>query len=88
MYTYACPAEPRRPRVREAPRVRTVERYAFWATGFERGPLQISADDDDNTMRALFQASDSPDGRSDDRVAFSVGADPKTCCPLPRIGRG
>jgi catechol 2,3-dioxygenase-like lactoylglutathione lyase family enzyme len=34
-----------------------VERFDFWATGFEGGPFQISADGC-KTMLALFQASD------------------------------
>ena len=34
-----------------------VERFEFWAKGFEGGPLQISADGG-QTMLALFEASD------------------------------
>lgn len=34
-----------------------VKKYEFWATGFEGGPLQISADGG-KTMLALFEASD------------------------------
>ena len=34
-----------------------VQRFEFWANGFEGGPLQISADGG-QTMLALFEASD------------------------------
>jgi catechol 2,3-dioxygenase-like lactoylglutathione lyase family enzyme len=49
-----------------------VERFDFWARGFEGGPLQISADGG-RTMLALFEASDGhPMIANDTGVAFSV----------------
>jgi len=52
-----------------------VEKYAFWAKGFEGGPLQISADDG-KTMLALFEASDGhPMVPQVTGVAFSLDAD-------------
>jgi catechol 2,3-dioxygenase-like lactoylglutathione lyase family enzyme len=52
-----------------------VEEYDFWATGFEGGPLQISADGG-NTTLALFEASDAhPMVPQHNGVAFSVDAD-------------
>lgn len=49
-----------------------VEQYAFWATGFEGGPLQISADGGE-TMLALFQTSEGhPMVAQTNGVAFSV----------------
>jgi catechol 2,3-dioxygenase-like lactoylglutathione lyase family enzyme len=49
-----------------------VSEYDFWATGFEGGPLQISADGG-KTMLALFQASDGhPMIPQQTGVAFSV----------------
>ena len=61
--------------VRGVPRVRPVEDYDFWATGFEGGPLQISADGGE-TMLALFEASEShPMVPQQTGVAFSVDAD-------------
>ena len=49
-----------------------VAQYAFWATGFEGGPLQISADGG-KTMLALFQASEGhPMVAQETGVAFSV----------------
>jgi catechol 2,3-dioxygenase-like lactoylglutathione lyase family enzyme len=51
-----------------------VERFAFWATGFEGGPLQISADGG-KTMLALFEASEGhPMITQQTGVAFSVDA--------------
>jgi catechol 2,3-dioxygenase-like lactoylglutathione lyase family enzyme len=51
-----------------------VEKYEFWATGFEGGPLHISADGG-RTMLALFEASEGhrmiPQTTG---VAFSVDA--------------
>ena len=52
-----------------------VEEFAFWAEGFEGGPLQISADGGTTTL-ALFEASDGhPMVRQETGVAFSVDAD-------------
>ncbi len=52
-----------------------VEAYDFWASGFDGGPLQISADGG-NTTLALFQASEaSPMAPQQTGVAFSVDAD-------------
>ena len=52
-----------------------VEQYDFWATGFEGGPLQISADGG-KTMLALFQASEGhPMVAQTTGVAFSVDAE-------------
>lgn len=52
-----------------------VADYEFWATGFEGGPLQISADGG-NTTLALFEASDGhPMIPQQTGVAFSVDAD-------------
>src|SRR5262245_18692080 len=52
-----------------------VERFSFWASGFEGGPLQISADGG-RTMLALFEASE---GHSmvpqTTGVSFSVDAE-------------
>lgn len=52
-----------------------VERFDFWAKGFEGGPLQISADGG-KTMLALFEASEGhPMIPQQTGVAFSVDAD-------------
>lgn len=52
-----------------------VAAYDFWATGFEGGPLQISADGGQTTL-ALFEVSDGhPMVRQQTGVAFSVDAD-------------
>jgi catechol 2,3-dioxygenase-like lactoylglutathione lyase family enzyme len=52
-----------------------VERFDFWASGFEGGPLQISADGG-RTMLALFEASEAhPMAPQRTGVAFSVDAD-------------
>jgi len=52
-----------------------VAAYDFWATGFEGGPLQISADGGRTTL-ALFEASDGhPMVPQQTGVAFSVDAD-------------
>ncbi|MGI9608706.1 MAG: VOC family protein, partial [Acidimicrobiia bacterium] len=52
-----------------------VEQFDFWATGFEGGPLQISADGG-QTMLALFETSAShPMVQQETGVAFSVDAD-------------
>jgi catechol 2,3-dioxygenase-like lactoylglutathione lyase family enzyme len=52
-----------------------VDTYDFWASGFEGGPLQISADGG-RTMLALFEASAGhPMVRQQTGVAFSVDAD-------------
>ncbi|MDQ1467641.1 MAG: hypothetical protein QOH10_2056 [Actinomycetota bacterium] len=52
-----------------------VDAYDFWATGFEGGPLQISADGGKTTL-ALFEASEfHPMVRQQTGVAFSVDAD-------------
>ena len=52
-----------------------VERFDFWASGFEGGPLQISADDG-RTMIALFEATDShPMIPQMQGVAFSLDAE-------------
>ena len=52
-----------------------VDAYAFWAKGFEGGPLQISADGGQTTL-ALFEASDAhPMIPQQNGVAFSVDAD-------------
>src|SRR5262249_50647504 len=51
-----------------------VEKYEFWATGFEGGPLQISADGG-RTMLALFEASEEhPMIPQQTGAAFSVDA--------------
>jgi catechol 2,3-dioxygenase-like lactoylglutathione lyase family enzyme len=52
-----------------------VERFDFWATGFEGGPLQISADGG-KTMLALFQAereAKDGDGRDVSRQRLDGG---------------
>lgn len=52
-----------------------VEEFAFWATGFEGGPLQISADGGHTTL-ALFESSEAhPMTPQLTGVAFSVDAD-------------
>lgn len=52
-----------------------VERFDFWANGFEGGPLQISADGG-KTMLALFEASEGhPMIPQQTGVAFSADAD-------------
>jgi catechol 2,3-dioxygenase-like lactoylglutathione lyase family enzyme len=52
-----------------------VGRFAFWAEGFEGGPLQISADGGRTTL-ALFEATEShPMDPQRLGVAFSVDAD-------------
>ena len=52
-----------------------VDTYDFWATGFEGGPLQISADGG-KTMLALFEASEGhPMLAQKTGVAFNVDAD-------------
>jgi catechol 2,3-dioxygenase-like lactoylglutathione lyase family enzyme len=52
-----------------------VERFDFWATGFDGGPLQISADGG-RTMLALFEATkDHPMVPQTGGIAFSVDAD-------------
>jgi hypothetical protein len=52
-----------------------VEAYEFWATGFEGGPLQISADGGQTTL-ALFEASEGhPMVAQKTGVAFSVDAE-------------
>jgi catechol 2,3-dioxygenase-like lactoylglutathione lyase family enzyme len=52
-----------------------VERFDFWAKGFEGGPLQISADGG-QTMLALFEASEGhPMIPQKTGVAFSLDAD-------------
>lgn len=51
-----------------------VETFDFWATGFEGGPLQISADGGLTTL-ALFEATDAhPMAPQQTGVAFSVDA--------------
>ena len=52
-----------------------VERFEFWAKGFEGGPLQISADGG-RTMLALFEVSDGhPMAPQVTGVAFSIDAE-------------
>jgi catechol 2,3-dioxygenase-like lactoylglutathione lyase family enzyme len=52
-----------------------VERFEFWATGFDGGPLQISADGGTTTL-ALFEAGEGhPMVTQQTGVAFSVEAD-------------
>lgn len=52
-----------------------VERFDFWAKGFEGGPLQISADGGATTL-ALFEAGEGhPMEPMRQGVAFSVDAD-------------
>jgi catechol 2,3-dioxygenase-like lactoylglutathione lyase family enzyme len=52
-----------------------VERFEFWAKGFEGGPLQISADGG-HTMLALFEATEShPMLPVKTGIAFSLGAE-------------
>ena len=52
-----------------------VDRFEFWARGFDGGPLQISADGG-RTMIALFQATEQhPMIPQDSGVAFSVDAE-------------
>jgi len=52
-----------------------VEAFDFWASGFEGGPLQISADGG-RTMLALFEVSEGhPMVPQQTGVAFSVDAD-------------
>ncbi|NNC81063.1 MAG: VOC family protein [Acidimicrobiales bacterium] len=53
-----------------------VTKFDFWATGFDGGPLQISADGG-QTMLALFETDEGhPMIRQETGVAFSV--DPET----------
>ncbi len=52
-----------------------VARFDFWATAFEGGPLQISADGG-RTMLALFEATEQhPMVAQTGGIAFSVDAD-------------
>ena len=52
-----------------------VERFGFWANGFEGGPLQISADGGQTTL-ALFQVGEGhPMVAQATGVAFSADAD-------------
>jgi hypothetical protein len=52
-----------------------VKRFGFWATGFEGGPLQISADGGPTSL-ALFEASEGyPMLPQTNGVAFSVDGD-------------
>lgn len=52
-----------------------VEKFDFWAQGFEGGPVQISADGG-RTMLALFEATEShPMIPQKTGVAFSLSAD-------------
>lgn len=52
-----------------------VEAYEFWATGFEGGPLQISADGGES-MLALFETTEGhPMIAQETGVAFSVDAE-------------
>jgi catechol 2,3-dioxygenase-like lactoylglutathione lyase family enzyme len=52
-----------------------VDHYDFWATGFEGGPLQLSADGG-RTMLAIFEASDGhPMITQQTGIAFSVDAE-------------
>jgi catechol 2,3-dioxygenase-like lactoylglutathione lyase family enzyme len=52
-----------------------VAEFDFWASGFDGGPLQISADGG-HTMLALFETGDGhPMVRQETGVAFSVDAD-------------
>src|SRR3954470_20947890 len=52
-----------------------VEEYDFWASGFEGGPVQISADGG-NTTLALFEVSEGhPMVPQQTGVAFSVDAE-------------
>lgn len=52
-----------------------VESFDFWATGFEGGPLQISADGG-KTMLALFEAGEHhPMVPQETGVAFSLDAE-------------
>src|SRR3954454_25279654 len=56
-------------------RFEPVEAFDFWATGFEGGPLQISADGG-RTMLALFEAGEGhPMAPQQTGDAFSVDAD-------------
>ena len=53
-----------------------VERFDFWATGFDGGPLQISADGGATTL-ALFEAGDGhPMIVQKTGVAFSIDFEP------------
>jgi catechol 2,3-dioxygenase-like lactoylglutathione lyase family enzyme len=52
-----------------------VDEYAFWARGFDGGPLQISADGGQTTL-ALFEATEAhPMIPQQNGVAFSLDAD-------------
>ena len=52
-----------------------VEEFDFWASGFDGGPLQISADGG-RSMLALFETSEGhPMVKQETGVAFSVDAD-------------
>lgn len=52
-----------------------AEAYDFWATGFDGGPLQITADGGQTTL-ALFEATDAhPMTPQRTGVAFTVDAD-------------
>lgn len=51
-----------------------IDKFEFWAKGFEGGPLQISADDG-KTMLALFEASEGhPMAPQLTGVAFNINA--------------
>ena len=52
-----------------------VGAYDFWATGFEGGPLQISADGGRTTLRCSRPAESHPMVPQQTGVAFSVDAD-------------
>ena len=60
-----------------------VERFDFWATGFEGGPLQISADGG-NTTLALFEASDAHPMEPQTTVASPSASTPTTSWRSPR----
>ena len=52
-----------------------VDEYAFWATGFEGGPLQISADGSKTTLALFGVGEGHPMVPQTTGVAFSVDAE-------------
>ena len=75
MSTSAFPTEPKRPSGTPSTLVQPVEAFDFWATGFDDGPLQISADGGKSKL-ALFEVSDGhPMVVQQTGVAFSVDAE-------------
>ena len=51
-----------------------VERFEFWATGFDGGPLQISADGGRTTLAVFEASSEHPMIAQRTGIAFTVDA--------------